>query len=34
MNDLEPALGPNDWWQKGLLAVIATLSSIVAQLLS
>jgi septal ring factor EnvC (AmiA/AmiB activator) len=30
MNDLEPTLGPNDWWQKGLLAVIATLSSLVA----
>jgi hypothetical protein len=30
MSDIEPTLGPNDWWQKGALAVIATLSSIVA----
>lgn len=30
MADLEPTLGPSDWWQKGALAVIATLSSIVA----
>jgi hypothetical protein len=30
MSDIEPTLGPNDWWQKGALGVIATLSSIVA----
>ena len=30
MPDIEPTIGPSDWWQKGALAVIATLSSIVA----
>jgi hypothetical protein len=29
MSDIEPTI-PSDWWQKGALAVIATLSSIVA----
>lgn len=30
MDGTEPTMGPNDWWVKGVLAVIATLSSIVA----
>lgn len=30
MDGTEPTINPNDWWVKGVLGVIATLSTIVA----